>query len=89
LAVILYNNCLIKVRSQLHISHIFGTLHGWTEGFNVRGTVRSLANDDAVGYLKLLPGADKRLELVEADLLKPGSFDAAVAGCDHVYHTAR
>ena len=51
--------------------------------------MRSLANDSAVGYLRKLPGADERLELVVADLLQPGSFDAAVVDCDHVYHTAR
>eukprot|EP00730_Choanoeca_flexa_P012865 TRINITY_DN4697_c0_g1_i1.p1 TRINITY_DN4697_c0_g1~~TRINITY_DN4697_c0_g1_i1.p1 ORF type:complete len:331 (+),score=67.72 TRINITY_DN4697_c0_g1_i1:19-1011(+) len=58
------------------------------KGYKVRGTVRSLTNADAVEYLRKLDGADERLELVEADLLQPGSFDAAVAGCEHVYHTA-
>lgn len=29
-----------------------------------------------------------KLTLVEADLLKEGSFDDAVAGCDYVFHTA-
>eukprot|EP00729_Bicosta_minor_P015551 gene15551-25587_t len=57
-------------------------------GHKVRGTVRSLANESAIGFLKQIPGAAERLELVEADLMKPGSFDAAVAGCDVVYHTA-
>jgi hypothetical protein len=42
----------------------------------VRGTVRSLTNESAVGFLKQLPGAAERLELVEADLLTPGSYDS-------------
>ena len=52
----------------------------------MRGTVRSLQDVD---YLLHLEGAAERLELVEADLLRDGSFDAAVRGCAHVYHTAR
>ncbi len=28
------------------------------------------------------------MELFEADLLQDGSFDAAVAGADYVFHTA-
>jgi dihydroflavonol-4-reductase len=40
------------------------------------------------GYLTALDGADDRLELVGADLLTPGAFDGAVAGCEYVMHTA-
>ncbi|EDQ85938.1 uncharacterized protein MONBRDRAFT_28677 [Monosiga brevicollis MX1] len=58
------------------------------KGHTVRGTVRSLAKTDAVGYLQQLPGATERLELIEADLLQPGSFDAAAQDCEIVYHTA-
>ena len=42
----------------------------------------------AVPHLESLPGAAERLELVEADLLQPSSFDAAVQGCTTVFHTA-
>jgi hypothetical protein len=35
-----------------------------------------------------LPGAAERLELVQAELLTEGSFDAAVDGVDGVFHTA-
>lgn len=54
------------------------------------GTVRSLTNTDAVGYLQRM-GAEHpgRLELVEADLLEDGSFDAAAKGCVGAFHTAR
>ena len=52
----------------------------------VRGTVRNAAK--GAPHLQILPGADERLELVSADLMRDGSFDAAVAGCDAVIHTA-
>lgn len=54
-------------------------------GYAVRGTVRSLNKVDSA--LTGLPGAE-RLELVEADLLREGSFDAPAEGCDAVLHTA-
>jgi dihydroflavonol-4-reductase len=57
-------------------------------GHHVCGTVRSLARPDAHAFLTGLPGAAERLTLVEADLLAPSSFDAAVAGCDTVLHMA-
>lgn len=55
-------------------------------GHTVRGTVRN-ASDPKVAFLKALPNADTRLTLHEADLLKPGSFDSVVDGCDYVMHT--
>ncbi len=56
--------------------------------YRVRGTVRSLRNPDSQTHLLALPGAAERLELAEADLLTPGSFDQAAQGCDAVIHTA-
>eukprot|EP00252_Welwitschia_mirabilis_P008226 TRINITY_DN1996_c0_g1_i1.p1 TRINITY_DN1996_c0_g1~~TRINITY_DN1996_c0_g1_i1.p1 ORF type:complete len:288 (+),score=10.54 TRINITY_DN1996_c0_g1_i1:441-1304(+) len=35
-----------------------------------------------------LPGADKRLRIFKADLCEEGSFDAAVAGCQGLFHVA-
>lgn len=58
------------------------------DGYRVRGTVRSLAIPEKYRYLTELPGADERLELVEAELLTEGSYDEAVAGCGAVFHTA-
>lgn len=58
------------------------------EGHRVRGTVRSLGREKELAPLRGLPHAAERLELVEADLLVPGSFDAAARGCEHVIHTA-
>lgn len=57
-------------------------------GYRVRGTVRSVKNPAKNAFLTSLPGASERLELFEADLEAAGSFDAAIAGCDVVIHTA-
>jgi dihydroflavonol-4-reductase len=54
-------------------------------GLHVRGTVRRVSS---APHLQALPGADERLELVEADLTTPSSFDAAVQECGTVFHTA-
>ena len=54
-------------------------------GVAVRGTVRRVAGAD---HLRALPGAADHLELVEADLTAPGSFEPAVRGCAVVFHTA-
>ena len=57
--------------------------------FTVRGTVRDKNNEKKLAPLRQAFG-DKfqELELVEADLLKPESLDAAIAGNDYVVHTA-
>jgi dihydroflavonol-4-reductase len=57
-------------------------------GHRVRGTVRDAADAGKTAHLRALPGAAERLELVSADLMRPGSFDAAVAGCEWVLHVA-
>lgn len=45
------------------------------QGWKVRGTVRSLENEEVVKQLKeLVPEAKYPLELVEADLLKEESW---------------
>ena len=55
---------------------------GWT----VRATTRAVCKAD---FLKALPGAAERLTIVPGcDLQVAGSFDAAIAGCDAVLHTA-
>jgi nucleoside-diphosphate-sugar epimerase len=54
-------------------------------GYTVRGTIR---NPDKAKFLLQLPGASDCLKLFSADLLEPGSFDEAVAGCDGVFHVA-
>lgn len=57
-------------------------------GYPVRGTVRNASDTERHRVLLELPGAAERLELISADLLDPGSFDAAVAGCEYILHTA-
>ena len=56
-------------------------------GYDVRGTVRSRASALREAALARIPGAE-RLELVEADLLREGSFDGPAQGCDAVFHIA-
>ena len=57
-------------------------------GHGVRGTVRAIGKNKDIAILRAFPGASERLELFEADLTKPGSFDAAAAGCSGVMHAA-
>lgn len=46
-------------------------------GYRVRGTVRSLQDENKVKHLQdLCPDAAHKLELVEADLTKPESWEA-------------
>lgn len=56
-------------------------------GHRVRGTVRD-AKSSKNDFLKQIAGADKRLELVSADLTAPDAFDEAVVGADYVLHIA-
>jgi len=54
-------------------------------GYKVRATVRSTKEPKRIEYLKQLC---PNIELLEADLLKEGSFDAHAKGCDYVLHIA-
>lgn len=72
-----------------------GYLAGWIvkglldQGFTVHGTVRDPDNAAKVGHLTALAeAAPDRLKLFKADLLTEGAFDAAMAGCGVVFHTA-
>lgn len=59
------------------------------QGYNVRGTVRSLKNQDKVAHLeKLSASLPGSLKLYEADLLREGSFNEVMDGADYVIHTA-
>ncbi len=53
----------------------------------VRGSVRDKSNERKIRPLAVLPN-QKNLELVEADLLQPDTWDQAVRGCDYVIHVA-
>jgi nucleoside-diphosphate-sugar epimerase len=56
-------------------------------GHTVHGTARHPASSAGTSHLHQMQGAD-RLKLFKADLLAPGAFDEAIAGCDMVIHTA-
>src|SRR5471030_3184728 len=58
-------------------------------GYAVHTTVRSLkAQAKLRPLLQLQTRYPDRLKLFAADLLVPGSFDAAMAGCTVVHHVA-
>ena len=57
-------------------------------GERVRATVRNPDKAAELAYLRALPGADSRLELVKADLMSEGAFDDVVQGADFVLHMA-
>jgi nucleoside-diphosphate-sugar epimerase len=59
-----------------------------TKGWTVRATVRSETAGKVRPLLALADALPGNLEIFEADLLVPGSFDAAFAGCRYVFHTA-
>jgi uncharacterized protein YbjT (DUF2867 family) len=60
------------------------------QGYTVRACVRDKSNHDKVAHLLALNDAGHRgcVELYEGDLTKPGSYDAAFAGCAGVIHSA-
>lgn len=66
-------------------SHIVAQL--LEAGFEVRATVRNPDDESKTAHLRALEGA-ARLELVAADLMKPGDFHGAVEGCQAVVHAA-
>ncbi|KAL8159444.1 hypothetical protein V2J09_000981 [Rumex salicifolius] len=57
-------------------------------GYTVKASVRNLNDPKKTQHLLQLEGAKERLHLFEADLLKEGSFDSAINGCDGVFHVA-
>eukprot|EP00253_Pinus_taeda_P013968 PITA_13968 len=57
-------------------------------GYTVRATVRDTGNPVKTKHLLDLPGANERLTLWKADLDDEGSFDAAIDGCEGVFHVA-
>lgn len=66
---------LVTGASGFIASHIIKQLQ--EQGYKVRGTVRSLQDEDKVKRLnELCPEAENKLEIVEADLTKPESWEA-------------
>ncbi|XP_051132402.1 putative anthocyanidin reductase isoform X2 [Andrographis paniculata] len=59
-----------------------------SEGFTVHATLRNL-DKWKVDMLKSFEGAETRLKLFEADMLKPDEgLELAIQGCDFVFHVA-
>ena len=59
------------------------------KGFVVHATVRDSNKASSVAHLwKLAEGSKGTLKLFDADLIQPGSFKAAIEGCELVIHTA-
>ena len=67
-------------------SHIIRQL--LAHGYRVKATVRGAIGTGHYEYLTGLPNADTHLELAQAELLDDGAFDAIIAGCEYVIHTA-
>ncbi|KAL3647554.1 hypothetical protein CASFOL_008522 [Castilleja foliolosa] len=58
-------------------------------GYTVKASVRDIRMiTRKQNTYSPLDGAKERLQLIKADLLDKGSFDAVVDGCDGVFHTA-
>ncbi|EDV29632.1 putative uncharacterized oxidoreductase [Trichoplax sp. H2] len=78
---------LVTGASGFLASHIVQQL--LQKGLKVRGTVRSLQNQEKVEPLRQLSkDSPQSLELVEADLLNKDSWIKAVEGCTYVCHVA-
>ncbi|KAE7997059.1 hypothetical protein FH972_001726 [Carpinus fangiana] len=59
-------------------------------GYSVRTTVRPASSEQKkdVSFLTSLPGASERLQIFNADLSDPQSFNAPIEGCTGVFHVA-
>ncbi len=81
------NKVLVTGGTGYVACHLIATL--LARGHAVNTSVRNLVNPGKILPLRTLqlkyPG---RLNLFEADLLKPGSFDQAMEGCTTVHHVA-
>ena len=59
------------------------------EGHTVHAAVRDPKNEKKIAHLKKAAANSKgRIEFYAGDLLKPGSYKAAMEGCELVFHTA-
>ncbi|CAJ1961266.1 unnamed protein product [Sphenostylis stenocarpa] len=58
------------------------------KGYTVHSTLRNFRNESKIGLLRGLPHADERLVLFEADIYRPQEYEAAIQGCEIVFHVA-
>jgi nucleoside-diphosphate-sugar epimerase len=82
-------------KAPILVTGASGYVAGWIikdlldAGHTVHGTVRDPNKASSTSHLKTIAaGAPGTLELFQADLLQPGSFTEAMAGCELVIHTA-
>src|SRR5690606_37433163 len=60
-----------------------------TQGYTVHARVRDLNKSKSFAHLeKIAENSPGTLKLFQANLLSPGSFDAAMQGCEIVFHMA-
>ncbi|MCR2747694.1 aldehyde reductase [Limnobacter sp. YS8-69] len=85
----------IELNKPVCVTGASGYIASWIvkylleEGFTVHATVRDSSKAGSVAHLwKRAEGAKGTLKLFDADLIKPGSFKAAIEGCELVIHTA-
>lgn len=82
---------MVLSRGLVAVTGASGYLGSWCvkylvqNGYQARGTVRSLKNPSKVQHLMDMK---EPVELFEADLLEEGSFDACFSGCVAVLHVA-
>ncbi|CAN1189466.1 Anthocyanidin reductase ((2S)-flavan-3-ol-forming) [Linum perenne] len=58
------------------------------KGYTVHATLRNLDDKAKVGLLSSLPNAQTNLVLFKADIYNPDQFQAAIDGCQFVFHVA-
>jgi len=82
---------MVLTKGLVAVTGASGYLGSWCikylvkNGYQARGTVRSLKNPAKVQHLMDM---EEPVQLFEADLLKEGSFDACFKGCEAVLHVA-
>ncbi|WMV49460.1 hypothetical protein MTR67_042845 [Solanum verrucosum] len=86
---------VMKEKGKVCVTGGSGYLGSWMVmrllqlGYYVNTTIRSHPDRKKdVSYLTNLPGAQERLNIFNADLHKPQSFNAAIEGCIGVFHVA-
>lgn len=84
----------IDVSRPVLVTGATGYVAGWVvkrlldAGLAVHATVRDPSDKRKTAHLRSLEPVSGRLRFFAADLLRSGSFDEAMAGCQLVFHTA-
>ncbi|RDX77049.1 Anthocyanidin reductase ((2S)-flavan-3-ol-forming), partial [Mucuna pruriens] len=58
------------------------------KGYTVHSTLRNLKDESKTRVLRGLAKANDRVVLFEADIYKPYQYEAAIQGCEFVFHVA-